>query len=180
MSATVRPEIRPARLDEVAALAQLKLATYRETFVEEFAIPYPERDVAAFTADAYGEARVRAELQDPARETWVAPGEAGDLLGYVHIGPCRLPHPEARSGDGEIHQLYVRRTAQRLGTGRRLFSLALERLGQRYPGPVWLGVWSGNARAQAIYQARGFKLVGDYQFAVGDWRDEEYIMRLDR
>jgi RimJ/RimL family protein N-acetyltransferase len=45
------------------------------------------------------------------------------------------------------------------------------------PGPVWLGVWSGNDRAQAVYARRGFRKVGEYGFPVGDWTDHEYILR---
>ena len=33
--------IRPAHPRDTAALARLKLATFRETFIDGFAIPYP-------------------------------------------------------------------------------------------------------------------------------------------
>src|SRR5690606_4787176 len=114
------------------------------------------------------------ELADATHETWLAVAGDGMLTGYVHIGPCKLPHPAVRDGAGEIYQRYVRRACHGSHIGGRLLSLALERLAATRPGPVWLGVWSGNDRAQAIYAARGFRKVGEYQFAVGDWRDDEY------
>ena len=47
------------------------------------------------------------------------------------------------------------------------------------PGPrrVWLGVWSGNTGAQRFYARRGFQIVGEHTYAVGDTIDEEYAMR---
>ena len=44
-------------------------------------------------------------------------------------------------------------------------------------GALWIGVWSGNLRAQALYAAYGFEKAGEYQYAVGDWRDDEFILR---
>jgi ribosomal protein S18 acetylase RimI-like enzyme len=176
----MRHDIRPALPADAPALAALKRTTFRDTFVEDFAIPYPPDDLRRFEALSYGEATIRAELADRRHETWVAAAaDDGALLGYVHFGPCKLPHPDVRDGEGEIYQLYVSRSAQGLGIGRRLLSIAIERLAATRPGPAWLGVWSGNHRAQAIYAARGFVPVGEYRFAVGDWCDEELILRLD-
>ena len=73
----------------------------------------------------------------------------------------------------------MRRAAQGLGLGRRLLATALAWLGATYPGSLWLGVWSRNERAQAVYAAAGFRKVGDYHFMVGNHRDEEYIFRRD-
>ena len=58
-------------------------------------------------------------------------------------------------------------------------SAAFDWLNQAYPGPIWIGVWSENHRAQAIYSRAGFSKVGDYHFMVGDHRDDEYIFRRD-
>ena len=157
-------------------LAALKLATFRETFLDGFAIPYPPADLAMFERDSYGEAKVAAELADPAHATWVAE-QGGALVGYVHVGRCKLPHPDARAEHGEIYQLYVAGAAQGLGLGGALMAAALDHLAVTRPGPLWLGVWSGNHRAQAVYARLGFGKVGDYLFPVGDWTDEEYIFR---
>jgi ribosomal protein S18 acetylase RimI-like enzyme len=45
------------------------------------------------------------------------------------------------------------------------------------PGPLWLGVWSGNLKAQAFYAGYGFEKVGEYAFPVGATRDHEFILR---
>src|SRR4051812_16380691 len=44
-------QIRPARLEDAAVLAALKLVTFRQTFLQEgFGIPYPAADLAEFEA----------------------------------------------------------------------------------------------------------------------------------
>jgi ribosomal protein S18 acetylase RimI-like enzyme len=172
-------QIRPARAEDVPALAELKLTTFRSTFLEEgFGIPYPPADLAIFEAGSYSEVAVAGELANPARQTWVAEDEAGRLIAYAQVGPCKLPHPEASSDHGELYQLYVLREAQGLKLGKRLLELSMDHLAETRPGaPVWLGVWSGNEKAQAVYLAKGFAKVGDYRFKVGSWYDEEYVFR---
>lgn len=171
--------IRPARSTDVDALAALKLRTFRETFLEGgFAIPYPPADLALFEQQSYAPAQIAAELADASHATWVADTPQG-LAAYAHVGPCKLPHPELRTGEGELYQLYVGREAQGMGLGGRLLDAALDHLAAARPGRVWLGVWSGNARAQAVYAKRGFAQVGGYGFPVGSWTDQEYIFRRD-
>ena len=176
MTPTIDAPIRLAHPDDADALATLKLATFRETFVEGFAIPYPPADLATFEAEAYHPAKVAAELADAARRTWVAERD-GRLIGYAQVGPCKLPHPDARPADGELYQLYVTRAAQGTGAGRRLLDRAIGYLEVVRPGPLWVGVWAHNHRAKAIYTARGFEFMASYRFLVGDWVDEDQIYR---
>jgi ribosomal protein S18 acetylase RimI-like enzyme len=172
------PAVRPATLNDTVELAALKLRTFRETFIDDFAIPYPPHDLALFEKASYSTDAVERELADPAKHTWVV-SQADQLIGYLHVGPSKLPHPEVTPTSGEIYQIYVSRSAQGIGVGKMLLDLAIEVLPQTYPGPIWLGVWSGNLRAQAVYQKRGFRKIGDYQFPVGAWRDDEFIFRRD-
>ncbi|MET0374825.1 MAG: GNAT family N-acetyltransferase [Rhizorhabdus sp.] len=171
-------QIRFAHAEDASALAALKLETFRQTFLDGgFGIPYPPADLAAFEAESYAPGRVAAELRDPERRSWVAEDRDGRLLGYAQVGPCKLPHPEAGGEQGELYQLYILRQAQGQKLGKQLLDVALAYLTDSRPGPVWLGVWSGNEKAQAVYAARGFERVGDYRFKVGSWYDEEYIFR---
>lgn len=171
--------LRRALLEDAEALAALKLTCFRETFLEDFALPYPPEDLARFETQSYAREHVAAEIADPARASWVYEGADGMLLAYAHAGPCKLPHPEADPRHGELYQLYVRRAAQGMGLGRLLLKVAFDWIADTYAGPVWIGVWSGNHRAQAVYARAGFRKVGTYHFMVGDHRDDEYIFRRD-
>lgn len=171
--------LRRARPEDADALSALKLATFRETFLEGFGIAYPPQDLLRFEAEVYASARIRAEIEDQSHATWVCEGTDGTLLAYAHAGPCKLPHPDVTRASGELYQIYVKRAAQGMGLGPRLLAVSLDWLREAYPGPQWLGVWSGNDRAKAFYGAAGFRKVGDYHFMVGDHRDDEYIYRRD-
>ncbi|WP_176314674.1 GNAT family N-acetyltransferase [Burkholderia vietnamiensis] len=169
--------IRIANASDSGSLAILKRATFRETFVDGFGIHYRAEDLAAYEAANYSEEIVRGQLCDPERRTWVVEATDCSLLGYVHVGPCKLPHPEVKHEDGEICQLYLRRDAQGTGAGRRLLDHAIAFLAEARPGAVWLGVWSGNERAIAFYEGAGFRRVGGYDFEVGASTDHEFIYR---
>lgn len=172
--------IRRAERDDAAALAALKRRTFRETFVEgEMEMGYSAENLAIFERDAYSEAVVADQLADPSRAQWVAIAPDGSFAGYVHVGPCKLPHPQVDARHGELYQLYIARAWQGGGVGRSLLDMALSWLSETMPGPVWLGVFSGNHRAQAVYARRGFSKVGEYVFMVGDHRDHEFIFRRD-
>jgi diamine N-acetyltransferase len=168
--------LRRAGAADAARLAELGLATFRETFVEEFAIPYPVEDLQAFTAASYAPSVFAGKLADPAQATWIV--ERGDeALAYANAGPCTLPHPEVAAGELELSRLYVRRAAQGAGVGRRLLDTALAWMAAQHAGAQWIGVWSGNLKAQRLYAGYGFRKAGEYEFPVGRWRDREFILR---
>ncbi len=171
------PAIRPATMADAEALAALKRTTFRQTFVEGFAIPYPPADMARFEEDSYGVPTIAREIADAAHKTWVAEGEGGALVAYAHAGPCKLPHGDLREGEVELYQLYMLREWQGGGLGRALMERALGWMEGRSDGRPWIGVWSGNLRAQRFYTRFGFEKVGEYDFAVGDHRDHEFILR---
>jgi diamine N-acetyltransferase len=144
--------------------------------LEDFAIPYAPEDVEAFEAEKSTPSVVKARLADQQQATWVAE-EAGELVGFVDAGPCNLPHPEVGASDLELNRLYVLRTRQGRGYGKLLMDAAIEWMSSRAPGPQWIGVWSGNLRAQRFYAAYGFRKVGEYDFPVGRWQDRDFILR---
>jgi ribosomal protein S18 acetylase RimI-like enzyme len=170
--------IRFAAPDDAPALAALAEATFIETFGPDgFAIPYPADDLADFLRASYAPERVAAWIADPAETVWVAEDAGGVLVAYAEVGPNTLPHPEAKPGEGELKRIYVRRSAQGTGLGRALLELSLQRLDPRGEARIWLGVWSGNLKAQRLYARYGFAKAGEYEFRVGRTRDREFILR---
>lgn len=168
--------IRPAVSDDVPALAALGRATFIETFVAGFGIPYPPEDLEPFLDETFSEATTRARLTGPDHHYWVAERD-GEILGFANTGRCGLPHPDARTSHTELHRLYVSKAAQGLGVGSALLKIALEWMEAHSDGSLWIGVWSGNVKAQKLYAAHGFEKAGAYQYPVGAWRDDEFILR---
>ena len=168
--------IRPAVEADAEALGALGRQTFVDTFVDGFGIPYPADDLTAFLDASFSAGTIREKLREPGAAWWVAERD-GELLAFANTGPNTLPHPEARPGHAELRRLYVSKAAQGLGLGTKLLTLALEWMEAHSEGPLWIGVWSGNLKAQRLYEAYGFEKAGEYQYPVGAWLDDEFILR---
>lgn len=170
--------IRPARPADAAALGVLGRQTFIDTFVAEdgFAIPYPKDDLTAFLDTSFNEATITGKLAEPGAAWWVAERD-GTLLAFANVGANTLPHPDARPSHSELRRLYVGRNAQGLGLGTQLLKVSLDWMEDNTDGPLWIGVWSGNVKAQRLYAAYGFEKAGEYRYPVGTWMDDEFILR---
>jgi ribosomal protein S18 acetylase RimI-like enzyme len=166
--------LRTARAQDAAVLTDLG----RKTFVATFGRLYPPEDLAAFLAEAHTPEKYAAWAVDPAYGLFIAEAPDGRAIGYALVGPNTLPHPDARPGDGELKRIYVIEEAQGTGAGSKLMHASLEFL-DRLGRPLWIGVWSGNHRAQQLYVRHGFAKAGEYEFPVGKTRDREFILRRD-
>lgn len=170
------PVIRPAVDADAAALGALGRETFIDTFVAGFGIPYPAEDLAAFLDASFNAGAIRAKLNEPGAAWWVAERD-GELLAFANTGPNTLPHPDARPSHAELRRLYVAKSAQGLGLGTKLLAVALDWMETHTHGPLWIGVWSGNLKAQKLYAAYGFEKAGGYRYPVGRWLDDEFILR---
>lgn len=164
--------IQAADLSDLAKLA-------RETFTDTFGHLYPPQDLNAYLDKAYGLDALAAEIEAEDQFWRIVRDHSGRAIAYVQAGPVSLPHVQADPAtQGELKRLYVRREAQGTGLGKRLLELGLTYLKARYGhAPQWIGVWSENHKAQALYARYGFVRVGDYGFRVGETTDFEFILR---
>jgi diamine N-acetyltransferase len=164
----------PVSLEQVPALSQLA----RLGFTQTFAHLYPPEDLNAFLEQAYGHAALSAEVGNACHD-WLMVWDNATPVAYLQCAPVGLPHPEANPAtQGELKRLYVLQSHQGRGLGKRLMDVALEKLAARYgKAGQWIGVWSENHKAQALYTSYGFARVGEYKFAVGATLDDELIFR---
>lgn len=168
--------IRPARPDDAPALAALGRQTFIDTFVTGFGIPYHADDLSVFLDASFSHQATTMKLKEAGSAWWVAERD-GDLLAFANAGPNTLSHPDGRASHAELRRLYVSKDAQGLGLGTRLLKLSLDWMEAHSDGALWIGVWSGNHKAQKLYSAHGFEKAGEYQYPVGRWLDEEIILR---
>lgn len=133
--------------------------------------------VLAVEAAAYGFPWSRGNFADSLRARHLAElleQPDGDLVGYF----VALP------GVDETHllNLTVAPDWQRRGHARALMDRLEQHARQRGDAALWLEVRSGNARARALYAARGYVEQGlrrAYYPAAASRREDAVVMKLD-
>lgn len=173
MSPSGGATIRRATEDDARAVSDLASATFLETFGHL----YPRRDSEAFIESARSEAVYAGMLRDPDFFVALALGEAGNAVGYVVAGPCKLPLEDPEPRAGEVRELYVLASEQGRRLGTSMLEAALEWLEEHRRLPLYVGVWSENGGAQRLYARYGFEKVGEYDFPVGEQLDREFILK---
>ncbi|CAF2177879.1 unnamed protein product [Rotaria magnacalcarata] len=156
---TERFLLRRALDTDDVALSQLSQQTFLETYVEDFSIPYRKHDIEAYFRSSKSPEWFAGKIVDPLQATWVVEDKISDeLVAFAIAGPCKLSHPDVCLGeDGDLQFLYVRRDRRSHGLGQQLMNTALLWLKERFKGrPIWLGVWSGNLKAQKFYMHYDF------------------------
>jgi ribosomal protein S18 acetylase RimI-like enzyme len=165
--------VRRATPDDARALAALGATTFTATFGHL----YPPDDLQAFLAQAHSLDAWARVLADPERAVWAAALGDSTPIGFIAVGPCKLPVENREPTAGEIHQLYVLSQHHNLRLGSRLMDVGLEWLAAQRRAPLYIGVWSQNFGAQRFYGRYGFEKVGEYGFAVGRTVDREFILK---
>jgi ribosomal protein S18 acetylase RimI-like enzyme len=164
----------PVQPHHIPVLSQLACDTFSETFAHL----YPPEDLQAFLLKSYAPEKLAAEVADTA-QFWRIVYDGDAAVAYLHCGPVGLPHPDADPAQaGELKRLYVHSSQQGKGLGKTLLAMAMDWMSETYGDALqWIGVWSENHKAQALYLSHGFEKVGAYQFPVGTVLDDEFILR---
>ena len=140
-------EIRPARPEDAAAVAEVHVRTWQAAYEHVFGA---ERLAAM---DVGARARQWEErLGGPVR-VWVAE-EHARVVGFAWIGDSR-DAPE----EGELFAIYVFPEAWGSGAGHELMAAAAGGLRQAYPTSI-LWVLEDNPRARRFYEREGWALDG--------------------
>jgi len=153
--------IRPARVEDVAALADLA----RRTWLDAFGASVSPENAATEADEGRSEERFRAAL---AERTILVAEENDALVGYVEFD------------DTELHRLYVETALQGRGIGRALLETALAHPRLASAERVVLQVWDENTRAVHLYKSVGFRRTGTKKFTIGDELVEDAVFELDR
>ena len=139
--------IRPMEEADIPARSLVHCRAWEETYRGLI----PDAVLDSMTPEA-----VKAAVRALPMETLVAEGPDG-LVGFA----CFLLEARAftaRQNTSEIAALYLLRSAQGLGLGRRLLEAALDHLPPRQD--VVLYVLDKNRRAIRFYESMGFRLTG--------------------
>jgi diamine N-acetyltransferase len=165
--------IRPATLDDVAALAALAQRTWEDAFGPSLE---PD-DVAAELEETRSEAYFVEAL---GAQTILVAEQAGELVGYAQFGDVDFRGIDVRPGDQALHRVYVETELQGRGWGRMLVEAALAHPRLTHAGRIYLQVWERNEPAIKLYESVGFRTVGTTTFTIGGTVAEDLVMVLDR
>jgi diamine N-acetyltransferase len=167
------PTIRPARTNDVPALADLAKRTWSDAFGSSVSAEDEAGELEQTRSETYFDDALQ-------RDTILVAESDGALLGYVQFGDVNIPGVEVRPGDQELHRLYVETALHGRGLGRRLMSAALEHPRLAKARRIYLTVWEQNERALRLYAAFGFRKAGRVSFTIGSEVVEDLLMVLDR
>ena len=166
------PAIRRAFERDAETVAELGAVTFTETFGHL----YSSEDLQTFLDESHSMEAWARKLANPDIAVWLAALHEGPI-GFIAVGPCKLPVENLEPRAGEIQQLYVLSEHHNLKLGSRLMEVGLDWLREQGRGPLYVGVWSENIGAQRFYRRYGFERFAEYGFPVGDTVDREFIMK---
>lgn len=163
--------IRPAAAADALTLAELHVASWRETYGGLI----PEELIARYTVP------VRSEMWQGVLATSATPGAAcvflaerdGVALGFGSCAVQRDAGLRAQGYAGEVTAIYVLRIAQKQGLGARLMAKMARWLAARDCHAFSQWVLRGNATACRFYERLGGTVIGRRDDRRGDIvRDE--------
>ena len=146
--------IRPATVDDAAAIARVHVDTWRSTYAGII----PQHYLDSLTIQNRTVSWVRMlERSTGGLCTLVSEDHDGRVVGFVAAGPLRHRDPRFQA---EISSLYVLRSHQHGSHGRRLFMAAANRLSQRGYRGLFVWVLADNP-ARTFYEILGGEEVGE-------------------
>lgn len=144
-------EIRAARREELRALHQARIATWKRAY--RGLIPDEYLDDLSLTDEVL--ARIKTRYDEEPAQT-VGAWDGGTVIGMAAAGPCR---DEDRAGERELYALYVLPSHWGTGTGKLLWEAVAPFTS------LW--VLEGNSRARAFYERHGFRPERTKQITFG-------------
>jgi ribosomal protein S18 acetylase RimI-like enzyme len=149
-------EIRAARDNELAAIADAHTAAHWETYEPLFGAAARRLEAGPV------QLAFRRALRDGALV--LVAEDAGEIVGVSHLAGATL------------HTIYLRASHRGAGLGRRMMTELLAAAAARGEAMVRFNVHSANAPAQGFYAALGANVVGRQwtRHPDGDWEDLVY------
>ena len=151
--------IVPAGPSDAGGLAEVHVRSWRETYPDILPSGYLDRMSPPLHAR-----RWRSRLMQLNEITLVAESAEG-LVGFCSGDWARGRGPETT--EAEVHTLYVLKSAQGLGVGRRLLAGAVRALAARGATSLHVAVLRDNLPARVFYEHLGGSLDGEHVELVG-------------
>lgn len=142
--------IRGARADEARAIAEVHVATWKETYSHLLPDDYFSEEYVA------GRHRLwQNVLTRPRDDMTIRVAESdGEIAGFAWVGPGEAADGEEPPRDRLLYAIYIRAAHYGAGMGQALLDATVGN------GPAMLWVSKENPRATAFYVRNGFRFDG--------------------
>ena len=155
-------EIRPARPDDVPAIAKVHVDSWRTTYQDVL----PKSYLNDLSYDAR-EAMWGESFGEESSSFLIVAEDEGKVVGFSAGGATRQDTPETRDYGGELYAVYTLESYQRRGLGRRLVAAVAEELIERGFETMITWVIEDNAACR-FYERLGGNLVGSKTVEIAD------------
>lgn len=165
-------EIKTARLEDIPAMRQVAISSYRDTFSDSNS---PE-NMEVFLKGAYALEKLIEEFNEPKSIIMLA-WEGSQQVGFVRLRESTEVEAQLGNNTVELQRLYVLTAAQGKSVGRKLMEQALTYALEKKYDWLWLGVWERNFNAQQFYLRWGFEKFSEHTFMMGDDPQIDWLLR---
>jgi ribosomal protein S18 acetylase RimI-like enzyme len=166
-------KIRKINIDDLEALRDLSIQTFKETFEEV----NTEEDMQKYLDENLSIEKLKTELENVNSEFYFAENN-GEILGYLKLNFKDAQTEKLEENHFEIERIYVLKTFLGQKIGQILFDKAIEIGREKNLEYVWLGVWEENHRAIKFYEKNGFEIFGKHDFVLGKDVQTDLLMKL--
>jgi ribosomal protein S18 acetylase RimI-like enzyme len=157
--------VRPAVLDDAAAIARVHVASWRTTYQGLL----PDDFLSSLSEESYSD-RWRRVIGDGLSRVFVVGDEDQEIVGFASCG-------RERAGEtgfaGELYAIYILDRAQRHGHGRELVSAAASALREMKLADMIVWVLRDNSAARHFYERLGGAYVRSQPITLGTTTLEE-------
>ena len=164
-------KIRKINIDDLEALRNLSIQTFKETFEEV----NTEEDMQKYLLENLSIEKLKTELENVNSEFYFAENN-DEILGYLKLNFKDAQTEKLEENHFEIERIYVLKAFLGQKIGQILFDKAIEIGREKNLEYVWLGVWEHNDAAQAFYKEHGFVRVGEHVYWTGNQADTDHIL----
>ena len=166
-------KIRKINIDDLEALRNLSIQTFKETFSEV----NTEEDMQKYLDENLNIEKLKSELENPNSEFYFAENN-DEILGYLKLNFKDAQTEKLEENHFEIERIYVLKAFLGQKIGQILFDKAIEIGREKNLEYVWLGVWEENHRAIKFYGKNGFEIFGKHDFVLGEDVQTDLLMKM--
>ena len=166
-------KIRKINIDDLEALRNLSIQTFKETFEEV----NTEEDMQKYLDENLSIEKLKSELENPNSEFYFAENN-DEILGYLKLNFKDAQTEKLEENHFEIERIYVLKAFLGQKIGQILFDKAIEIGREKNLEYVWLGVWEENHRAIRFYGKNGFEIFGKHDFVLGEDVQTDLLMKM--